>query len=242
VRSQLVVARTHDAQHAARSRGGRRLVRDTDVDLGDLAENQRGLAAGHRQINVEQNLCVKQRAVQLAMRVVDVVALAQCIEAVALAGMHLPRQRQRVDDRAEAAHLAGGTRQALQLCVEEGDIERRVVNHQLRAAQELDQLVDHFGELGLRRQKLVGDAVHVLRGAIDQPVGPQVAVEFAARLTAIDQLDAADLDDAVSLLRLQPRGFGVEDDLAHDRLRPPRATLARRALAELRSGTDASAG
>src|SRR6185503_3216775 len=70
----------------------------------------------------------------------------------------------------------------------------------------------------------------------------QVAVKLAAGLAAIDQLDAADLDDAMSLLRLQPRGFGVEDDLAHAPLRPQRAAPARRGPAGLRSGRDASAG
>src|SRR4051812_128954 len=85
VRREFVVARTYDSQHSARPRRCRRLMRDADVDLCDLAKDQRGLAAGHREIDVQQNLRVEQRAVQLAMRVVDFVALAQCIEAVALA-------------------------------------------------------------------------------------------------------------------------------------------------------------
>ncbi len=46
---------------------------------------------------------VEQRAVQLAMRVVDAVALAQRVEAVALAGVHLARQRQRVEHLQTAA-------------------------------------------------------------------------------------------------------------------------------------------
>ena len=41
-----------------------------------------------------------------------------------------------------------------------------------------------------------------------------VAVEDAAGREAVDQLDAADLDDAV-LARIEAGGFGVEDDLAH---------------------------
>ena len=216
MRHQLVVARAHDAQHAARPRSGGLLVRNADVDLRHLAEHQRRLAAGHREIDVQQDLRVEQRAVQLAMRVVDAVALAQRIEAVALARVHLARERQRVDHRAEVAHPARRTGQALQLRVEERDVERRVVNHQLRAVDELEQLVDDVREARLLREEFVGDAVHVLRGAVDQPVGSQVAMELAAGLAPIHQLDAADLDDAMSLLRLQPRGFGVEDDLAHD--------------------------
>src|SRR5688572_26673827 len=130
VRRQLVVTGTHDSQHTAWPRSGRGLVRNTDVELRDLAENQRRLAAGHGQIDVEQDLRIEQCAVQLAMRVVDAVALAQRIKAVALTRMHLPRQRQRVDHRAELAHAPRGARQTLQLRVEERDVERGVVNHQ----------------------------------------------------------------------------------------------------------------
>jgi hypothetical protein len=212
------------------------------VNFGDFAEHQRRLAAGHGEIDVEEDLRIEQRAVQLTMRVVDVVALAECVEAVALARMHLTRQWQGVDDAAEVSHAARRPRQTPQLVVEEGDVERGVVDHQLRAADELEQLVDDLGEPRLLRQEFVGDAVYVLRGAIDRPVGAQIAMKAAAGAAAIDQLDAADLDDAMPLLRLQPRGFGVEDDLPHGALRPPCASPARRAPAELRSGTGASAG
>ena len=146
--------------------------------------------------------------------------------------------------RAEVAHPARRARQALQLRVEERDVERGVVNDQLRAADELDQLVDDVREARLLREEFVGDAVHLLRGAVDLAVGTQVAMERAAGLAAIHQLDAADFDDAMSLLRLQARGFGVEDDLAHD---VGSSTAARSActtlrLLSLRSGRDASAG
>ena len=104
----------------------------------------------------------------------------------------------------------------MQLRVQERDVERRVVNDQLRAADELDQLVDDVGEARLLREEFVGDAVHLLRAAVDFAVGPQVTMERAAGLAPIDQLDAADFDDAMALLRLEARGFGVEDDLAHD--------------------------
>ena len=95
------------------------------------------------------------------MRVVDVVALAERVEAVALARVHLPRERQRVDHRAEVAHPACGARQALQLRIEESDVECRVVDDELRAVDELEQLVDDLREARLLREELVGDAVHL---------------------------------------------------------------------------------
>ena len=185
-------------------------MRHADVDLGDFAEHQRRLTARHREIDVEKDLRVEQCAVQLAMRVVDVVALAERVEAVALARVHLPRERQRVDHRQRSPIRRAAARQTLQLRIEESDIECRVVDDELRAVHELEQLVDDLREARLLREERVGDAVHILRGAIDRPVRAQVAVKAPAGLAAIDQLDAADLDDAMSLLRLQPRGFGVE--------------------------------
>ena len=61
-------------------------------------------------------------------------------------------------------------------------------------------------------------------GWIARPCGIDVDVEGAAGREAVDQLDAADLDDAV-LARIEAGGFGVEDDLAH-RISSLRRTMA----------------
>ena len=50
-------------------------------------------------------------------------------------------------------------RQALQLRIEERDVEGGVVNDQLGAVDELDQLLDDIGEARLLREELVRDAV-----------------------------------------------------------------------------------
>jgi hypothetical protein len=42
-------------------------------------------------------------------------------------------------------------------------------------------------------------------------------VELSTGTTAVDDLDRPDLDDPVTLFRLETRGLGVEDDLAHER-------------------------
>jgi hypothetical protein len=41
-------------------------------------------------------------------------------------------------------------------------------------------------------------------------------MEIISRETALYHFHAADLNDAVALLRLQSRGFGIEYDLTHN--------------------------
>ena len=57
----------------------------------------------HRQIDIRQDPRIQQRAVQLAVRIVDRITLAQRVQAIALAGVHLARQRQRVEHAAAGA-------------------------------------------------------------------------------------------------------------------------------------------
>ncbi len=124
---------------------------------------------------------------QLALGVVDAVALAQRIETVALARMQAARQRQRVEhlaDRRDGARIAG---QARELGVEETDVERRVVNDELGAADEREQLVGDLGELRRLLQPRELDAVHGQRAGVDLALGIQVAMEFLARRPAIER-------------------------------------------------------
>ena len=43
----------------------------------------------------------------------------------------------------------------------------------------------------------------------------EIAVEGRAGRNPVEQLDAADLDQAMTLARVEAGGFGVEDDFAH---------------------------
>ena len=43
----------------------------------------------------------------------------------------------------------------------------------------------------------------------------EIDVEGGAARNAVDQLDAAELDQAMALARIEAGGFGIEDDLAH---------------------------
>jgi len=54
--------------------------------------------------------------------------------------------------------------------------------------------------------------MHSLRLGFDLPPGVQVLMKVPAGRNLVDQLKTPDLDDPVALARIQPRGFGVQDD------------------------------
>ncbi len=189
----------------ARTGGPRRLA----------LERQAGLTARHREIDLGEDLRVEQCAVQLALRVVDVVALRERVQAVALAGMQPAGQRERVEHAAALADLLRHVRQPLELVIQELDVEIRVVDDELGAPDELDELGRDLRELRLSREEVVLDAVHLERAAVDLALGVDVAVEAIQSRPAIHELHAADLDDPVACARLEARGFRVENDLAH---------------------------
>ena len=147
----------------------------------------------------------------LALGQIDAVALAERIEAARRARMPPPRQRQRIDHAVPAERRP---RQPVELGIEEAEIEGRVVHHQHRAFDEGQHVVGKLGEARLVAQELGGQPVH-LEGLVGHlALGVHVAMPHPARRDAVDQLDAADLDDAVAVERVEPRGLGIEHDLA----------------------------
>ena len=105
----------------------------------------------------------------------------------------------------------------LQLDVEELDVERRVVDHQLGATQIVEKLARHIGELGLVLKELVRDPVNAQCALFHRPTWIHVAVEVVPGKPPPDQLDAADLDDAIAESGVEAGRLGVEDDLSHAR-------------------------
>ncbi len=99
VRGQLRVARgDHRNVNARRARPDCRrhgALRRAGV------EAERGLAAAHREVHVREDARIEQRAVQVAAGIVHAVALAERVEVVALARVHAPRQRERVEHAAD---------------------------------------------------------------------------------------------------------------------------------------------
>ena len=129
-----------------------------------------------------------------------------------------PRQRQRVDHAVPAQQRPG---QPIELGIEEGEIEGGVVHHQHGALEEGEHVVGQLGKTRLVAQELGGQAVHFEGLVGDVALGVQMAVPDASRGDAVDQLDAADLDDPVAVERVEPGGLGVEDDLAQASLASP---------------------
>src|SRR5262249_35797165 len=81
-----------------------------------------------------------------------------------------------------------------------------------------DELQKVFGDLGEARLVLE----EVDREPMDREgflgnvaLGIDIAVEGRAGRNAIEQLDAADLDQPMALVGVEPGGLGIEHDLAH---------------------------
>ena len=132
--------------------------------------------------------------------------------------MHLPCERERVEHAAErraCRPCPDFLREPRELRVEERDVERRVVDDQLRVGDELAQLLEDLGKARLPAQEFARESMHLQRARVDLTVGTKVAVELSPRPAAIDDLDRTDFDDPVPEFRLEARGLGVEDDLAH---------------------------
>ena len=101
------------------------------------------------------------------------------------------------------------------LGIDEGHVEAGIVGDQAGAVDELQELVGDLVEGRLVGEIGRADAVYGQRVGMDRPaLRIDVEVEDAAGRKAVDQFDAADLDDAV-LARVQPGRFRVEDDFAH---------------------------
>jgi len=88
------------------------------------------------------------------------------------------------------------------------------LDDQFGIAQVVDDVVGERRELGLVAQEVGGQAVDLERILVALALGVEVDVKIVAGELAVEQLDAAELDDAVAVLRGKAGGFGVEDDLA----------------------------
>lgn len=173
---QLLFAGTDDAR--ARTRGVQTadrcgLLAPAAVAVGTFTgHGQIGLPASHRQVDVGEDLRVEQGAVQFAVGVVDAVTFAQRIEAVALARMTLARHHQGIEHRAVIAHVgAFALPQQGELVVDEANVERRVVNDQLGALDELVEFIGDFPEARLVGHVFVGDAVNRDGAFVDLAIG-----------------------------------------------------------------------
>ncbi len=104
-----------------------------------------------------------------------------------------------------------------ELGVEELDVERRVVDDDLGVLHERQQVVDHLGELRLVLEEVARQSVHRECPFVAVALGIDVLVKAPVGDAAADDLDAADLDDAMAFPGLETRGLGVQHDLSHAR-------------------------
>src|ERR1700678_1496492 len=148
------------------------------------------------------------------MRVVYRIPIAQGVEIGALPRMHLSRKRQSVEYPAQIVDLMCKCG-ACEFGVQEGDVERGIVDDEFRVADELDELRMYLRECRLFCQSRAREAVDLLRALIDVALRIQVLVIRSAGKAAIQDLHGADFDPAVLMFDFQSRGFRLEYDLAH---------------------------
>ncbi len=63
------------------------------------------------------------------------------------------------------------SRQQRKLVVHKADIERCVMDHQLRAADIVHESIGYFGKRGLIEQKFIGNTMYAKGFRIHQPIG-----------------------------------------------------------------------
>jgi len=88
--------------------------------------------------------------------------------------MLAPRQQQGVD---QAVARDRGARRAFKLGIDEGDVERGVVDDQRRVADEGEEVVDDRRDQRLVRQEFGGQPVHRERLLRHLALGIEIAVE-----------------------------------------------------------------
>ena len=114
-----------------------------------------------------------------------------------------------------AAWAASSSAEAAQFGIEEFQVELGVVDDQPAIADEVEEFLGMHGEGRMCRQELGGEPVYRIGLFRHVALGVDVAMEDAPGRHVIDELDAADLDDAVAVGGIEPRRLSVENDLAH---------------------------
>jgi len=127
-------------------------------------------------------------------------------------GKTLPRNGQRVDGALEDERRAA---RALQLGIEEGHVERGVVDDELIVADEGEELVDDLGKFRLVAQEFRRQTMNTEGAFRHVALGIDVTVEEIPGRHMVEDFETAELDQPVALIGRKAGGFGVENDLAH---------------------------
>src|ERR1700756_4891446 len=87
---------------------------------------------------------------------------------------------------------------SLQLGINEADVEGGIVNHQRRIADKSDELLNRLGKQRLGREKFTGETGHGKGLRRHIALGIEIAMEGLARRHAVEDLDTADLHEAIA--------------------------------------------
>ena len=163
-------------------------------------------------IDLGQKFGVEQRAVFGAAGIVDRIARAEVVEAVRHARMLASRQQKRVDQPFPRNRRPFD---AIKLGIDKADIERRVVDHQRRIANELQKFLDHLREQRFVGEELAGKTMHGECFSRHVALGIEMPMKGLAGRHPVENLDTADFNQPVAAQRVEARGFGIENDFAH---------------------------
>ncbi|MNM75477.1 hypothetical protein D3C81_872630 [compost metagenome] len=86
------------------------------------------------------------------------------------------------------------------------------MDDQLRALNEVEELISDFSKPRLVDQKGISDTVDADGAFVTLTVGLQVDVKMAPGQAPAHQLDTTDLDNPVAISDRHTGGFGVQDD------------------------------
>ena len=92
------------------------------------------------------------------------------------------------------------------------------MDHQLRAADIVHELIGYFGKRGLIEQKFIGNTMYAKGFRIHQPIGFEINMEVIARQATVHHFNGTNLNDLVAFIvrtnLVHTGGFGIENDLA----------------------------
>jgi hypothetical protein len=134
--------------------------------------------------------------------VIDLVSLTQGIKIIALPRVLVPRHLQRIHDTANSIERADGGLQPIQFGIDKAHIKGRVMDYQLGASHKLHKLRCNLAKSRFASQKLLRDAVHFQGAGVDVPLRLDVLVIVAAGYAPVDELNASNFDNAMTLVNL----------------------------------------
>src|SRR5690606_19059351 len=117
---------------------------------------------------------------ELALGIIDVIALAESIQIILLAWMQSSRHGQSVDDIAVILNTAKAFVEFGEFVVGKTHIKGCVVNHQLRITDKIQKLIGNQVKHRLVRQKFKGYTMYFLGAFVNFPLRVYIAVKMAA--------------------------------------------------------------